>query len=197
MPPNFNKMKFSKINAAKRNKFDLYCNRYQVGYVAYHYGIQYAQMSFPLMKRQTIYYWKKQYMRDSTKEMRVHGGRRNSKFNILYDLLIEQVIRKIVDNNSTLTLQEIKQQLMAFNVHVSRAYISCKFKTWGWSFKKIYRKNHLKFTYANLGYYAQYLVYVKGIPWHHLKNLDETHCENKMLYRQFGIAPKGKTVQAI
>jgi hypothetical protein len=82
--------------------------------------------------------------------------------------------------NPLRTYDDFARAMQAYGFDVNKDFVRRTFKRHGVSVKKAQFKHILRFTVANMRYYARWMLFVKGaIDWRRLKFADETSCESK------------------
>ena len=93
---------------------------------------------------------------------------------------VQNLLWQIVQCNPLFRLNEILQTLEFCGIETNKTWLSRQFKAWHWTFKKPSYKQKFKYTKDNILHYTRYMHWASGIPWIHLKFVDESSFSSRV-----------------
>lgn len=92
---------------------------------------------------------------------------------------LQSILAKEVEIDPCRSQQQLALALGHYGVAVERDYVQRSLEHMGISYKAVSNKNELKFSMENIIYYADYMSWVRSVPWIRLKFMDECSFESR------------------
>jgi len=121
-----------------------------------------------------------------------HGGVRNVKFPLEQRWVLESILYQMVLEKPLSTLHAYRTALSQMGIDVSETFIDRILHSWRYSKKAAKHRCMLKFTPANMQYYAYHTYTMLFFPWRILKFCDETHFDPADLQVLRGWSEEGR-----
>jgi len=167
--------------------------RQLTGATAEEHSVATAQAVFGVPEH-LVRYWRQKAI-DPTYKSGPVGGWRYSKFGDYDRGSIEWIVRILLQANPRFSCVHLVQWLNTFGYVVNVKYVQRLLHAMDFTVKRIGYTKILKYTWANLRYFIEYVADIRTVPLASIKFLDEARFESRDLMPVYGRGVRGKRIK--